>query len=321
MAVLGEIMQEIAQPQRQVEQLIKEAATEEPNSAVREVILYSTEGGKRVRSILTLLSARLFAQDLEPAVPVAAAVELIHAATLLHDDVIDSAEHRRHKPTVNCKWGNKVAILAGDSLLARAITLLAQRSTPQILQIIARALQRMCEGEIMQSETLVCGPLAEAKYLDQIERKTAEFFRACCEAGALAVGANANQVEALSQFGRHVGMAYQIIDDLLDIVGNEETLGKPVGADLRTGVLTLPWLYFLQKTSADQSVRVNISSLAAYEQSKLAAMLQKYGALEYTVQTARRYADSAKAVLLHFPSNNITRLLTATVDALVPSCL
>lgn len=314
-------MPEIAEPQREVEKLIRDTVMEESNSTVREVTLYSIQGGKRVRSMLTLLTARIFSSDLEPAVPVAAACELIHAATLLHDDVIDSADLRRHKPTVSHKWGNKVAVLAGDSLLARAIALLAKRSTAEVLQVIVRTLQRMCEGEIMQSETLVGDDQAEAKYLDQIERKTAEFFRACCEAGALAVGANASQVEAMSLFGRHMGMAYQIIDDLLDIVGSEAALGKPVGADIRAGIVTLPWLYFLQHATADDRAQVDINAMAAsYEQEKLVAILEKHGALDYTIQTARCYADKAKAVLLNFPSNQITRLLTATVDELVRSC-
>lgn len=314
-------MQEIAQPLNRVERLIRDTVMEEANSTVREITLYSTRGGKRVRAMLTLLTARIFTEDLEPVIPIAAAVELIHAATLLHDDVIDSAHLRRHKPTVNRKWGNKVAVLAGDALLARAIGLLARRSTPQIMQVIVRAVQRMCEGEIMQSETVVGDAQAEIKYLEQIERKTAEFFRACCEAGALAAGANAGQVEAMSLFGRHVGMAYQIIDDLLDVVGNEDTLGKPVGADIRAGIVTLPWLHFFQQAKAEQLAQNDLATLVAnYEQSKLVAMLEKHGALDYTIQTARGYADKAKAVLLNFPSSHITRLLTATVDELVQSC-
>ncbi len=317
MALLDQIAAEIGEPLAAVDRLLRDMLSAEANSAVREVTLYAAKGGKRVRAILTLLSARVFAQDVSAALPIAAAAEAIHLATLLHDDVIDGSHLRRYQTTVNAKWGNRIAVLAGDSLWARAVELLANEASSQILTTMMRMVRHMCDGEIMQLEFSAVGDEAERHYLTQIERKTAEFFQACCQCGALAVGATESQAQSMANFGRHVGMAYQIVDDLLDLVGDTADLGKPVGSDLKAGIITLPLLYLIRQNGSQSIQSESTTPLDQRKQRELVARLQDQGAVDYTMETARSYASQAKQALQDIPLNQSRWLLTATVDQLI----
>ena len=203
-------------------------------------------GGKRVRPVLSLLSAASLRGEPEPAIPVAVAAEMIHMATLVHDDVIDRAETRRGRKTVNQIWGNHVSVLAGDALLAKALIILVERTSGEIVRIMSDMIYRMCEGEIAQHASQHDMYQEEQEYFDRIEKKTALFFAACCKAGALMGGASAEQAEALWRYGRHLGMAFQVVDDLLDVSAEAQVVGKPVGNDLRSGILTLPVLHTLR---------------------------------------------------------------------------
>ncbi|NLV90902.1 MAG: polyprenyl synthetase family protein [Firmicutes bacterium] len=300
-----------------VEGQIQDVLIEESNEAIREAVLYAARGGKRVRAILTLLSARLFALDLTPVVPVAAGAEMIHLATLLHDDVIDESNLRRHRPTVNARWGNKVAILAGDSLWAKAIELLTNHATGEIVTIMMRMIQQMCAGEIMQLDSPSSSKATEDTYLEQIEKKTAGLFQACCRCGALAVKASGEQVQAMADFGRNIGIAYQLVDDLLDLVGDAKNLGKPVGADLKAGLLTLPLIYCQRVYGVDPWQDLVTGPVTHQDLAKLADLLREYGAIDYTLKTIDEYGAKAKAALGQVPDNSSRHLLLAFTDHLL----
>ena len=239
-----EIMNEVGEPLQQVEEQLH-AALDDASGPARDVALHLIKGGgKRARPMLTLLAARLFGEDLSRAIPVAVAAEMIHVATLVHDDVIDGAATRRGRPTVNNLWNAQVAVLTGDTLLAKALVLLVDRTSPRIVRIMSDMIYRMCEGEIAQHASAFDPNQTEQDYFERIEKKTALFFAACCEAGALVNGAWTSSVAARA-YGRNIGMAFQVIDDLLDVTASPEVLGKPV-CSIWPPALTLPVLHVRQ---------------------------------------------------------------------------
>ncbi|MDI6829243.1 MAG: polyprenyl synthetase family protein [Armatimonadota bacterium] len=220
-------------------------------------------GGKRIRPALVLLSARACA-DKPPSdrlVDVAASAELVHMATLLHDDVIDGAESRRGRTTANSLWGNQASVLTGDYMLSKAFSLLTQSASPKILRAVAEAAVRMCEGEIRQIELQKHLVPSIDSYLAMIQDKTAAFMSMCCRIGALCVSAPSKAEAALAAYGKNLGLAFQITDDLLDLVGNPKLTGKPIGGDIREGKATLPIILVLLKAS--QADRTSICRIIA----------------------------------------------------------
>lgn len=218
-------------------------------------------GGKFLRPRLVLLSARAVIETAESSAPngnvpqpgawealydVAAAAELIHVASLLHDDVIDEAPLRRGAASVNAEWGNHTAVLAGDYLFATAFRLLDAVRQGGVVTLMTRAIAAMCEGEMLQKEQAYDPSVTEADYFRRIEGKTAALLAACCEAGARLAGADDRTAAALEAYGRKLGLAYQIADDVLDLEGSQEDLGKPDGSDLKRGILTLPVILLLR---------------------------------------------------------------------------
>src|SRR5918912_348498 len=205
-------------------------------------------GGKRVRPALTILSNYAVGGDGSRynSIRMATVMEFLHTATLVHDDVIDKADLRRKRPTVNALYGNETAVLMGDWLYMSAFEMsLAERSLP-ILDILTVATRKMTEGELLQLTTLGSTEITEEKYLDILQRKTAYLFSACCEIGAILGVADMAQQEALRSYGMNLGTAFQLVDDLLDFSSSEEVLGKPSGVDLLEGKLTLPLIYLLE---------------------------------------------------------------------------
>jgi len=210
-------------------------------------------GGKRVRPALTILSTYAVGGDgaRYNSIRMATVMEFLHTATLVHDDIIDHADTRRNRPTVNALYGNETAVLMGDWLYMSAFeTSLAERSLP-ILDILTRVTRKMTEGELLQLTLLGRPEVTEEQYLDVLERKTAYLFSASCEIGAILGGANENQQNALREYGVKLGTAFQLIDDVLDFTADEEVLGKAAGADLLGGKVTLPLIYLLE---ADRSM-------------------------------------------------------------------
>ncbi|MEW6522391.1 MAG: polyprenyl synthetase family protein [Bacillota bacterium] len=203
-------------------------------------------GGKQVRPSLVILSAQCYQYCRERVVPMAAVVELVHTATLVHDDVIDQATTRRGSPTVARVWGRRKAILLGDYLFARAFELLASLDQPELVRGMARVVHRICQGEIQQLDDQGCFAISEAHYYQRISAKTAVFIAECCRAGAVLGGAGDAGAKALEDYGSNVGLAYQIVDDVLDFLPAGDDLGKPVGHDLRAGIATLPLILACQ---------------------------------------------------------------------------
>ncbi|MGH9413522.1 MAG: polyprenyl synthetase family protein [Terriglobales bacterium] len=206
-------------------------------------------GGKRIRAGLVLLAARLSACPEGPRVRLAAIVEMIHAATLIHDDVIDDSPLRRGQPSANAQWGNQRSVLAGDWLYMQSFRLALQERNFAVLDALIALTQQMVEGELVQLE-MQGRVVSAAEHLDLMERKTARLFAVASQLGAMAAGAGAATVEQLGRFGRHLGLAFQMVDDILDFSAAAEVLGKPVGSDLRDGKMTLPAIYAHQAADA-----------------------------------------------------------------------
>lgn len=271
------------------------------NRLVAEVADYLLQaGGKRLRPTLVLLSSRFGPRPQARAVRlVAAAVEMIHMATLVHDDIIDEATVRRGQAAVRQRFGNSVAVLAGDYLFARAFQLLAETSEPAIVGTAADIVYVMCSGEIAQNLALF-QEVGEEEYRRRIEEKTAYFLGASCALGALAAGADPERVAALREYGRHLGMAFQVVDDVLDWRADPGRLGKPVGGDIQGGVYTLPLLYALQRQPWQAQLRQWLSSRPIPVEA-VRALLEESGALEAAMRYARREADQAASLARGLP--------------------
>lgn len=315
-AVLADIGPYLEELERQLRTAMDDSGPE-----TRDIALHLIEsGGKRIRPIMTLLSARVFADDVQRAVPVGVAAELIHMATLVHDDVIDEASTRRGRPTVNSRWGNHSAVLAGDCLLAKALVLLVDHSTPEIVRIMSDMILRMCDGEIQQKASLGRLDQTEDDYFRRIEKKTALFFAACCQSGALLAGATPGQARALAEYGRNIGMAFQVVDDLLDVSGEAEVVGKPVGNDLAAGVLTLPVIYLLQRNGMRERVEAILGGSTTIDTHQVRAVIElvrSNGAIEYSRQVATAFARRAQEQLAALPACEGRDLLARIADELL----
>src|SRR5215831_10262260 len=243
-----------------------------------------SSGGKRLRPALLLLSAKLAGNGGSTAVNLGAVVELIHAATLVHDDVIDAAETRRGRPSTNVKWGNHTCVLAGDWLYMQAFQIALRERSLQILDLLIGLTQMMVEGELIQLERIGRIDVTEADCMELVDRKTACLFSVCARLGAIAGHADVAVQEKLSEYAWNLGMAFQLVDDVLDFTAREKTLGKPVGGDLREGKVTLPLVYALETATAAERYAVeavlrdrNYDS-APFE--RVLALLEKYQGIE-----------------------------------------
>jgi len=254
-------------------------------------------GGKRLRPLLTLAAARLFDYRGDDHIKLAAAVELIHGATLLHDDVVDGSALRRGERTANEIWGNKESVLVGDYLFAHAFELMVDAGDLRVLEVLSRASGVIAEGEVLQLATQKNLEATFEMYLAVVESKTAALFAAATQAGAIIAGADARSEEALRSFGRNLGVAFQLVDDALDYAGREQSLGKSVGGDFREGKMTLPVVYafdragpgdrdFWRRTIAEGHQRPE-------DFDRARELIAATRALEDTYACARRYAARA----------------------------
>jgi octaprenyl-diphosphate synthase len=274
-------------------------------------------GGKRLRPMLTLATARLCGYRGERHIALAAAVEFIHTATLLHDDVVDSSELRRGRDTANAVWGNKPAVLVGDFLFSRAFELMVEDGSLRVLEILSRAAAVIAEGEVAQLVTANDIETTEAAYLEVIEAKTAALFAAASRIGAVVAERPAAEEEALERFGRNLGIAYQLIDDMLDFSARQSELGKSVGDDFRDGKITLPVLIALARGDADERVfwrrTLEEGEQGPGDLERAMRLLERRGALAETLQRARCYATEAEAALAPFPDGKLRQALVETV--------
>jgi octaprenyl-diphosphate synthase len=269
-------------------------------------------GGKRIRPALLLLSSKLFDYEGRGAVRLGAVVEIIHTATLVHDDIIDEAQTRRGRPAANTQWGNSKCVLAGDWLYMQAFKVALQERNFRILDTLIELTQQMVEGELLQMEKL--GRLVTLEeHFDLIYRKTACLFSVCMRMGAILGRATPEQEESLSQYGRNLGMAFQIVDDVLDLTASESVLGKPVASDLREGKVTMAVIHALEKCSPrEKELIVTVLRERAFESvthTQILEVLNRYGSLEAANARALNYATLARNAICTFPDSEIKRAL------------
>jgi octaprenyl-diphosphate synthase len=271
--------------------------------------------GKRLRPALLLLVARSCGRILPVHHTLAAVVEMIHTATLIHDDVLDEADQRRHLPTVHTRWGNKIAILLGDLLFTHAFSLAASVDQ-QACRLIGSATNRVCGGELLQWAERGHWYLSEAEYLQIIDDKTAALTECAAQLGAIYAGGSDAMVQAACLYGRSLGRAFQIIDDLLDLIGREATTGKTLGTDLAQGKATLPIIHALRQmpaTEADEFCQM-LQKGSLGHQAGVLAILQRYGSLDYTRRRAEEALDTARTALQAFPPSADRDLLDTLVQ-------
>jgi len=275
-------------------------------------------GGKRLRPSMVLLSAKLAGHTGPCAIQLGAVVEMIHAATLVHDDVIDAAQTRRGRPSANVKWGNHTCVLAGDWLYMQAFQIALRERNFQILDSLIGLTQMMVEGELIQLERIGRIDVTEADCMELVDRKTACLFSVCSKLGALAGGGNPQTQERLAEYAWNLGMAFQLVDDVLDFTAREKTLGKPVGGDLREGKVTLPLVYALERASAEERCLVEtILRRRDYEEvpfSRILALLEKYRGIERVKERAQAFTDKARRIIGEFPESPYQRALLAVTE-------
>jgi octaprenyl-diphosphate synthase len=282
-------------------------------SAITEIGEYlRAGGGKRLRPALLLLSSKLFHYRGTGAVRLGAVVEIIHTATLVHDDIIDEAQTRRGRPAANTRWGNSKCVLAGDWLYMQSFKIAVQERNFRVLDALIELTQQMVEGELLQMEKL--GKLITLdEHFDLIFRKTACLFSVCMRLGAILGGATSEQEEAAGAYGRNLGMAFQIVDDVLDLTASESVLGKPVASDLREGKVTMAVIYALERcTPAERGKIATILRDRAFNgvtHADILEILNRYGALEAANLKAAQYADAARKAICTFPDSEIKRAL------------
>lgn len=260
-------------------------------------------GGKRLRPLLVLLSANALgynqSQPRRQHLELAAIIEFIHSATLLHDDVVDTSSMRRGRLTANARWGNAPSVLVGDFLYSRAFQMMVRIGNMDIMGLLADTTNTISEGEVQQLINARNPDVDEDAYFSVIYKKTAALFEAACETAAVIAGASSTQREALKHYGRHLGLAFQLVDDALDYEGNSEELGKNVGDDLNEGKPTLPLIYAMQNGSDPERelIATAIRDGDASRLDEIVAIVKNTGALDYTASAARQQVDLASAQL------------------------
>jgi octaprenyl-diphosphate synthase len=278
-------------------------------------------GGKRLRPMLLLLAARLAGYTGPRGVRLACVVEMLHTATLIHDDVVDQAPLRRGRPSANAHWGDDASVLVGDHLYSKSFAMLVRDNDRAVMETLARATVSMTEAEVFQLQLKRSGVTTEADYLRIISQKTASFISACCRIGALLGGLPAGQVDALTQYGMDIGVAFQISDDSLDFVANQDRLGKAIGADLREGKRTLPLIAMLARVTPAEAERVKgllkRQDLGAEEIDEIRRYVVEHEGVEYAMAQAYEYARSAKAALTVFAPSEERETLVLIADFVV----
>lgn len=269
-------------------------------------------GGKRIRPVFVLLSSQFGDYDLERIKKVAVPLELIHMATLVHDDVIDNAQIRRGQPTVKAKWDNRIAMYTGDYIFAKSLQMVSTLQNADAHRILSNAIVEMCIGELDQLKYFYQWDQGLRDYLRRIKRKTALLIAISCQLGAIAGKVPAHQVHYLYSYGYYVGMAFQIVDDILDFTGTEKQLGKPAGSDLRQGNITLPMLYAMQVSSIKEEIRSVLPNVHSDQGvSQLIDLVKRSGGIEYSEKMAQRYIEKGIHFLDRLPEQKAKKDLLA----------
>ncbi len=283
-----------------------------------------SSGGKRLRPSLLLLCARL-AADGEPLDPAAirlgAVVEMLHAATLVHDDVIDMAETRRGRPSTNAQWGNHTCVLAGDWLYMQAFQIALRMRDYHILDLLIGLTQSMVEGELIQLERIGKLEVTEADCMELVDRKTSGLFSVCARLGAIVGGADTALEERLGEYAWNLGMAFQLIDDVLDFKAEESVLGKPVGGDLREGKVTLPLVYALETATSEERRQIEAvlrdRSYASVPFQQVRGIVERRGGIVRALDRAQQFSDRAVQMINELPDSVYQRGLLSVADLVI----
>ena len=273
-------------------------------------------GGKRLRPLLVLLAANACGYKGEQHVPLAAVIEFIHTATLLHDDVVDNSELRRGNATANAKWGNAPSVLVGDFLYSRSFQIMVEIGSMEIMQVISNATTVIAEGEVMQLINQRNPDISEETYLQVVLGKTAMLFEAATEVGAILASSSAQDREALRLYGRHLGIAFQIVDDLLDYLSDSETLGKNVGDDLAEGKTTMPLIHAQRlATNEDRElIRQAIRKGGLDDLTPVIEIVQRNGSVDYTREQAQDQIRKAKHAIAGLEDTSFKETLLQIAD-------
>ncbi|MDK2902470.1 MAG: hypothetical protein PWQ93_389 [Clostridiales bacterium] len=272
-------------------------------------------GGKRLRPLMVILSSRFGDYKRDEIINLAAAIEILHMATLVHDDIIDDASIRRGEPTVQSRWGKNVAVFTGDFLFSTVFSLLSKEVSFDDLYEVSRVVKRICEGEVDQYQQRYNTTVSVRSYLRRIRHKTADLFALSCVIGAKRANCSKTVYNALKNFGTDFGMVFQIIDDILDFEGRQEELGKPAGADFEDGVYTLPLIYAL-----DTGYRMPLLNVLrkdrydAHDVEAVKSMVKASGGIERARATAQNFADKAAEDLRPLPDNEYKRIMLAILN-------
>src|SRR5947208_4119129 len=278
--------------------------------------------GKRLRTALTLLSGKMKTYRFDKLLPLSVAFEMVHLATLIHDDIVDNAKTRRGNPTVNAVWGDHIAILLGDYYFAKTAGLIADINDNRIDHLFSDTVATVCEGTIMEMMTSGRIDLTIKSYYEKISHKTACLIAACCKGGAIVSQASDQEIELLHTYGMNLGIAFQIIDDILDYTEDEETIGKPAGNDLRQGMVTLPLIYALQEQPRNghyQQVH-NLLNGATHNEEDIRSIINWVvtgSGLQRSFSDANIYANRAREALLHFSPSKDRQVLGELIDFVV----
>lgn len=277
-----------------------------------------SSGGKRLRPSLLLLCSKLIGDGGPSAIRLGAVVEIIHAATLVHDDVIDAAEIRRGRPSTNAQWGNHTSVLAGDWLYMQAFQIAVRERNFRVLDILIGLTQMMVEGELLQLERIGKIDVSEADYMELVHRKTAGLFSACARLGSLVAGADSATEDKLGEYAWNLGMAFQLVDDMLDFTAREQTLGKPVGGDLREGKITLPLIYALERATPEERRPIETvlkeRNYADVPFREVRALIERYNGFERTQERAQAFTHKARQLIGEFSESPYQRALYAVTE-------
>jgi len=293
------------------------------NDLLQEIMTYiARSGGKRLRPLLACICAKLNGYEGSDHIALGSVVEYLHAATLLHDDVLDDAHLRRGSPSANSKWGNHLAVLGGDFLYTSAFDILLARFPRDIIRVLCRASMDMIEGEVLQRQWRGRIDISEETYFEVISLKTASLIAASCRSGGMLGGADQAAAADLEEFGRSLGMAFQIIDDTLDYMADEEKLGKILGGDLRQGTVTLPLIYLMQSLPEGQEkdrIRATVEGgeIADDFVYRIRALMDELGCARKALDTAASHAERSKESIRSFAGSPAYPALEAAADYII----
>jgi heptaprenyl diphosphate synthase len=309
---LERIVEELAEELEQVEMRVREVLKSPIPTLAKATEHFLTGTGKKLRPILVLLSGRIGRYRADRIVPLAAALELVHMASLLHDDVIDSSDTRRGEVTVNAKWGNQIAVLLGDFFYAKALNLVGDLDKEGFLAI-SQVINTLTEGEFEQLSHQFNTALTEDDYLQRIEKKTAGFIATCCKLGALYSEASEDVVSLLTRYGYNLGMAYQIRDDILDFIADDQVAGKPIGNDIAQGIITLPVIHSIQHSSMGPAIREIIDSKKP-DFAAIYKLIRDSESIGYAQQKAALFSRRARECLLPLPEGREKTALNLIIE-------